>query len=98
MARRTTWDKLDPMFAFMDGKEYTLHGVHGTFKHNAYNAIYPYAHVAETLIHEASAKGKRSATYQTRRDELGDDFVTDLTDSIDTLCEAAVKLGYTTPA
>ena len=84
----------DSVFTFLDGKSFTLDGVHGQFRHEVRWAVYPYAHATERLYHEPSAKGRRSEAYQALRREYRDDWVTDLTDSIERYCEIATKLGY----
>ena len=84
----------NPLFAFLDGKRYTLDGVAGVLRHDQRTARYPYVHTVQRLLHVASAAGKRSEQYRTERTTLGDDYVTDLTDSIERYCSIAVELGY----
>lgn len=82
------------VFEFLDGKPYTLDGIHGYFKHEVHTAIYPYQHTYERLIHEADGAGRNSVAYGKVRQQLGDDYVTDLTDATDTYCGIAYDLGY----
>lgn len=85
---------LNPVFAFLDGRRMTLDGVEGVFKHEVREALYPYRHTVERLIHHPTARGKRSEAYQTVRARLHDDWSTDLTDSIERYGEIAMKLGF----
>jgi hypothetical protein len=61
------------VFAFLDGKTFTLDGVHGTFEHELRQVRYPYARTEERLHHRASAAGRRSKVYQDSKRQLGDD-------------------------
>ena len=80
-------NQYNKLFAFLDGKEYVLDGVHGTFEHTG---TWP----REQLYHNPSSRGKRTAKYQKIKRLLGDDHCTNLTASIDTYCQAARELGY----
>ena len=94
--RRT--ETKDEIFEFLDGKEWTMDGVHGTL-------VYVHRQIPETAVfyggwwehtleHRASEEGKRSEAYQKTRRSLRDDYTTDLTDAFDTYINIAVELGY----
>jgi hypothetical protein len=85
---------MNPIFEFLHGKTYRLHGVSGTFCHKVGRAIYPYRRTVEDLYHEPDANGRRTKYYRDRRADLGDDWSTCLTQAIDTYCDIATKLGY----
>lgn len=84
---------LDPIFEFLDGKEYVLAGVSGVFRHRVSRALYPYEHTVEQLFHEPDAAGRQTETYQRIKRELGDDHDTDMTNS-ERVVEIAIELGY----
>jgi hypothetical protein len=56
-----------------------LDGIKHTLSVSTYWAIYPYAH--EVITAHAEPKDKRSEYYRRTREELGDDWSTDLLDS-----------------
>ena len=82
----------NPVFAFLNGKAFTLDGVHGTFKHSCY--VDRHGLTVNRLDHNPSAAGKRSEAYRKVRQQLRDDWSTDLTDSIETYCKIATDLGF----
>ena len=83
------------MFEWLNNRKCTHKGIRGTLKHTVSHAIYPYPHTVERLTHEPTPAGKRTQTYIDTKRELGDDWVTDLTTSIETYCAIAHRLGYT---
>jgi hypothetical protein len=80
--------------AFLNGRRYVMDGIAGVIRFKSYKAIYPYDRVVHSVWHEAAGEGKDSPRYQETKRELGDDWVTDLTDS-DRLFEIAAELGFT---
>lgn len=70
----------------IDGRTYTLDGVHGTIKVDRRDPLR--THVS----HEPSAKGKRSAPYLATKARLRDDWSTDLSWS-ERLADIASALG-----
>ncbi len=85
---------MNPVFEFLNGKTYKLDGVSGTFRHKVSQARYPYPRTVEDLYHDKDAAGRRTKRYQDIKRELGDDYSTCLTNSIDEYCEIAHELGY----
>lgn len=68
----SSWDEaLDAI----DGKEYTLDGVHGRFKVDRSRAH------DTRVTHEPSARGRRSEAYLETKRELRDDWSSDLTNT-----------------
>ena len=84
-----------PLFGFLDGKEWTLDGIHGHFQHETSEARYPYRRIVERLNHVPSAKGMQSKRYKAIRRKLGDDWTTDMTNSVESYCDVATALGFT---
>jgi hypothetical protein len=84
----------NPVWVYLDGREYILNGVHGHFRHTAHGALYPYPYVVEKLEHEPSERGMRSKHYRETRARLGDDWSTDLSQAIEEYCEIAIQFGY----
>jgi len=82
------------IFEFLDGRTVTLDGVHGELRYESYRAVYPYEHVRHTLVHKPSEKGQRSKAYLSQRRELGDDWQTDLTNSIERTTDLALQFGF----
>lgn len=82
------------MFEWLNGRRCTLNGIAGRLKYEVSHAIYPYAHTVERLTHEPTPAGQRTETYMYHKRALGDDWVTDLTTSIETYCDIAHRLGY----
>src|SRR6185369_10976587 len=80
--------KRNTLFAYLDGREYTLDDVHGTFEHSG---VWP----REQLYHNPTAKGKRTKAYREKRRQLEDDWCSNLTEAIDRYCAIARELGYT---
>ena len=82
------------MFEFLNGKEAILDEVHGKFKHSFLVTRYPIeGETRHMLVHEATPSGKRSRKYQEHKGILGDDWITDLTDS-DMAMQFAISLGF----
>jgi hypothetical protein len=79
--------KSNTLYAFLNGREYVLDGVHGHFVHSG---EWPY----ERLGHEPSKRGKRTKRYQETKRRLRDDWSTDLSDSIERQVDIAIELGY----
>ena len=84
---------MNTIFEFLNGREYVLNGVHGTFRHEITHAIYPYAHTREALSHVPSKRGMRTNAYREIKRQLRDDWTTDLTDSLERYCTIAAELG-----
>lgn len=82
------------IFEFLHNKLYTLDGISGVFKYTTYKAIYPYEHMVHKLHHEADKEGMQTKKYRETKQKLGDDWSTDLTDSIEKYCDIALELGY----
>lgn len=82
------------LFTFLDGRTYTHNGIEGTFRHVVRDAIYPYPHTVQRLVHEPTAKGKASDAYRAEKARMGDDWDTDLTDAFDTVAAIALEFGY----
>lgn len=78
----------------LDGKRYTLNGVSGVIKYSERQAIYPYVRTVQEITHEADATGKHSVEYQEAKRYLGDDYVSDLTNS-ESLVNIALACGIT---
>ncbi len=80
MARRkievTTWDEcLD----VLDGKHLVLDGIDGHIKVERPRPSPYYGTTLTRVIHNASAKGRKSDEYRKIKQKLGDDWSTDLT-------------------
>ena len=58
----------------MDGRAYTLDGIHGTIKVSRFNGM-------TTIRHEPSARGRKTEAYQQVKRKLGDDWSTDFSQS-----------------
>lgn len=85
------------MWEFLDGKEVTLHGIHGILKYEQHAAIYPRVEMHYQLVHHPSDIGKRSQAYQEKKRRMGDDWVTDLTNAPEEYVEIAISFGFTPP-
>jgi hypothetical protein len=84
----------NPVFCFLDGRTYTLHGISGVFKHEVRQVRYPCARTEERLTFHPDEEGQGTKQYRIVRRELGDNWSTDLTDAIETYCDIATELGY----
>lgn len=84
---------MNDVFVFLDNKPYVLDGISGILRHEVSDAVYPYSHVVERLIHIPDDEGKKSKEYRQKRIKYRDDWVTDLTDNIDGYCKIAKELG-----
>lgn len=80
------------LFEALDGRSYTLDGISGTLVFTTYRAIYPYDRTVEKLEHRPDRRGKATPEYQRLKDQLHDDWMTDLTDS-HALVAIAQELG-----
>ncbi|NIU85253.1 MAG: hypothetical protein GWN31_15770, partial [Candidatus Thorarchaeota archaeon] len=79
------------VFEFLDGKKYTLDGIEGKFSYELLVGLDCW--VYDRLYHEPTEKGKQSKEYREKRRQYRDDWVTDLTDSIEEYCDIAYELG-----
>ena len=83
-----------PIEEFLDGKTLVRQGISGTFKLESHQAIYPYPHISTKLWHAPDEVGKQTQEYRDIKNQLGDDWETDLTDNFEAQIEAAILLGY----
>lgn len=74
------------------GHTFTLAGINVQLKRESYNAIYPYPHRVVRIIAHPTVAGQRTNLYRSYRDTLGDDWVTDMTQS-DNLIDALELAG-----
>lgn len=58
----------------MDGRTYTLDGIHGTIKVSRFNG-------RTSIYHHPSARGMKTEAYRETKHKLGDDWSTDLSQS-----------------
>mgnify|MGYP000860233223 CR=1 FL=1 len=65
---------MDEAYAVIDGATMTIDGVQGTLRVVTRRGM-------SIVEHCATAKGKASAAYQDARRKLGDDYVSDVTDT-----------------
>ncbi len=79
---------------YLDGKTYTHNGISGKITYSERQARYPYPHIVQKIEHEANAAGKRSIEYQEAKRILGDDWVSDITNS-ESLINIALACGMT---
>ena len=79
------------IFEFLDGKRFKLNDYEGTFKLETYPVQYPSRQIIERLNHEPDHD---TVAYQLKKQEMNDDWLTDLTDAIDRYCAIATLLGY----
>jgi hypothetical protein len=82
------------IFEYLHGRPYTLDGISGQFEYRSHQAIYPYPRMVARLWHTPDAAGRDTEEYRKLRRQLGDDWSTDLTDSIERFCAIALELGY----
>lgn len=85
---------LNQVWGFLDGMHYVLDGVPGMLVHNIRVVRYPRAEVYESLCHIPSEEGMETEAYQKVKGDLGDDYETDLSNSIERYCAIALELGY----
>lgn len=82
----------DDMLDEMNGRAYTLDGIHGTIKvERTPSALHGGLPILK-VTHEPSKRGQKSDAYAKTRRQLGDDWNTDLTWS-ERLADIAVTLG-----
>lgn len=86
--------EINEVFAFLDGRKFTHKGISGHLKHEISYGIFPYPHARERLLFYPDALGRQTPTYAETRKQLGDDWVTDFTDDIETYCSYAMELGF----
>lgn len=79
---------------YLDGKTYTLNGVSGKITYTERQAIYPYPRTVQKIEHEADTVGKQSIEYREAKRMLGDDWLSDITDS-ECLVNIALNCGMT---
>lgn len=85
--------KTQAIYELLDGKIYVdADGIEMQIKHKSYNAIYPYKHVSHDLGAYPTAKGKETDAYWKIRQQLRDDWSTDL-GSLDSLYEIVEIVG-----
>lgn len=77
---------------YLHGKEHTHRGIHGTIQYR--QSKDRYGNTVHHLTHEPSEKGKRTEVYQKQKQELGDDWVTDLYSDPETFGNVAHAQGY----
>ena len=75
------------LYAFLDGKRYVLDGIDGTFQ---VVGKWPY----ERFMHVKSPEGREAPEYVVTKVELHDDWDSDLSNSIERLCQIAFDLGW----
>jgi hypothetical protein len=78
------------LFTWLHDKVFYLDGIHGTFERFNPGERQGYAR----LYHNPSAQGRQTDHYKIMKRELGDDWVTDLTDNIERYVATAINLGY----
>lgn len=61
--------------------KWVIDGVESEIFVEQYNAIYPYHHTVTRIVAEPTEYGKTSKSYKDMRNQLGDDWITDLTNS-----------------
>ena len=74
MTTKTTVRTMDEAFAVIDGATMTIDGVQGTLRVVVHRGM-------SSVQHRATAKGRLSQAYQDARRKLGDDYVSDVTDT-----------------
>jgi hypothetical protein len=88
----------NPVFAFLDGKQYVLDGMSGVFKHTFIErpdlSVDGRRWFAESLDFMPDECGRQTEQYRETKQWLGDDWVVDMSDSIDQYCTIAQELGY----
>ena len=62
---------IDQAYAKINGMAWNLSGVNGTLRIETINGM-------TEIVHHATAGGRRSKAYRTIREQLGDDYVTQL--------------------
>lgn len=80
---------VNSIFEFLNGKEYTLNGIHGYFKHDVWVGR---QRTTEYLRHIPSKRGMATEIYKQEKRKLGDDWSTDLTNGL-RYCDIAIELG-----
>lgn len=83
---------MSDIFEFLNGKIYSYNGLDGIFQHKKYKT--KHHGTIERLYHEKTEKAKESPEYLKIKYELGDDWSSDLTNDIETVCNIALELGY----
>jgi len=84
---------MNDVFAFLDGRTFIHNGISGHLKHDLAIGIHPLrAH--ERLLFYPDSIGRQTPEYLETKKKLGDDWVSDLTDDLETYCNYAMELGY----
>lgn len=82
------------LLEMFDGVQMSVKGIRGRFKytpaHMAPNGLF---YVSASLIFEPDSVGRRSKRYQEHRRVMGDDYVIDYSQDIDTLIDLLDRLG-----
>ena len=77
---------------WLDGKTGTVDGMRGRFQYTTYRPRGS-TRTTQTLVHQPNAAARETQAYREQRQQLGDDFVTDLTNS-DDLMNIARSMKY----
>lgn len=77
---------------WLDGKTGTVAGMTGRFQYTTYRPRGS-TRTRQTLVHQPNAAARETQAYREQRRQLGDDFVTDLTNS-DDLMNIARNMKY----
>lgn len=85
MPQITRVDTYDQALEAMNGRTYTLDGIHGTIKVEKWNGM-------TTISHNPSKRGMATDAYRETKRKLGDDWSSDLTYG-DRFGEIAYGLG-----
>lgn len=81
------------LYELLDGKIFTdSDGIEMKIVHKSFQAIFPYQHTSHTLYAQPTEKGKATDAYWTIKQQLRDDWSTDLGES-DDLMEIAEQVG-----
>lgn len=85
---------LERIAEFLDGRKYTLDGIEGVVRaRESIRGSYYGGGTEVRIYHEATPKGRKSEAYRQLRQQLHDDWSTELTHS-ERLIEIAEKLGF----
>jgi hypothetical protein len=85
-------DYMLDVFEFLHGKNYTLNGLDGVFKLDSFRT--KNNGTRHSFSHEKSEAAKQTEQYLKTKDELGDDWSTDMTLDIERTCNIATELGF----
>lgn len=84
---------MNEVFLFLDGRKFTHKGISGHLKHDRMWGIHP-LRVTERLLFIPDVLGRQTQEYLDSKKKLGDDWISDLTDDIETYCSYALELGF----